>query len=140
MSSYLTNKGHIIISAASTPTATEIANQFSPFQGNGLNLIYDSLASEDSGRSVDGVMHIFWLLSRTRKLEIVLPPCTADFASGILDKVLGKKFWITFWDLAENKEMTKHMYCSNGRGSFYSGVIRNGLYTGVSFNCIELND
>lgn len=140
MSNYLTNKGHIIISSGATPTAAEIAAQFSPFQNGGLNLVYDSLATEDSGRSVDGVMHIQWILSRTRKLEIQLPPGTSAEISPILDKVLGRKFYVTFWDLAANAETTKHMYCSNGKGSFYSGVVRNGLYTGVSFNCIELND
>lgn len=149
--SYLRTKGEVVISSSSTPSniidltesnASSVTSshsiRFAPFQNGGLQIDYDSLATEDSGRSVDGEMHITWILSRARKVEIQLPPCTAAFASKILDRVLGRKYYITYWDLATNAEKTIHVYTSNGRGSMYSGIIRNGLYQGISFNGIEL--
>ncbi len=148
---YLNTKGEVIIHSAATPanitdlTESNAASfgsnkspRFAPFQNGGLNQDYDSLATEDSGRSVDGLMHITWILSRARKLEITLPPCSAAFASVILNRVLGRKYYITYWDLATNQEKTIYVYTSKGNGGLYSGVVRNGLYQGVTFNAIEL--
>lgn len=152
MSNYLNgDKGCVIISSTATPSniiylteanasSVTASNsiKFSPFQGGGLNIDYDSLATEDSGRSVDGYNHITWILSRARKVEIQLRPCSALYASKILDRVMGKKYYITFWDLATNAERTCYVYTSNGRGGMYSGVVRNGIYQGVQFNAIEI--
>lgn len=148
---YLNTKGEVVISTTSTPTnivdltesnASTVTSgnsiRFSPFQNGGLQIDYDSLATEDSGRSVDGEMHITWILSRARKVEIQLPPCSAAFASKILNKVMGRKYYITYWDLITNSEKTIHVYTSNGKGSLYSGVVRNGIYQGITFNAIEL--
>lgn len=148
---YLNTKGEVVISKTATPSniiditesnalSVNSGNsiRFSPFQGGGLSINYDSLATEDSGRSVDGEMHITWILSRARKVEIQLPPCSATFASKILDRVMGRKYYITYWDLITNSEKTIHVYTSNGKGSLYSGVIRNGVYQGITFNAIEL--
>ena len=93
MSSYLTNKAHVLISAGSTPTNVEIAAQFAPMS---MKPSIESLATEDSGRSDDGVMHIYWVLDRIRKLEITLRPDTTDNISSILNKVVGKEYYITF--------------------------------------------
>ena len=93
MSSYLTNKAHILISAGSTPSPAEIAAQFAP---QSLKVGYESLATEDSGRSDDGVMHITWVLDRVRKLEIGLKPDTPANISAIFNNVIGKKYWIYF--------------------------------------------
>ena len=152
MSTYLNgDRGSIIIHSASTPSNITVLTesnaatfsssnslQFSPFQGNGLNFDYDSLATEDSGRSVDGTMHIHWILTRARKLEIILPPCSYAFASAILSRVMGKFYYVTYIDPLTNAERTIHVYTSNGKGSLYSGIVKNGLLQQVSFNAIEL--
>ena len=151
MPNYLQNKGQVIISSTEVPSniidlteenAASVTSsnsiRFSPFQGGGLNIDYDSLATEDSGRSVDGYNHITWILSRARKVEIQLRPCSALYASKILDRVMGRKYYIRFWDLATNAERTCYVYTSNGRGGMYSGVVRNGIYQGVQFNAIQI--
>lgn len=152
MSNYLNgDKGFIIIHSTAIPsnikTLTEATAssfqssdsvKFSPFQGGGLNYDYDSLATEDSGRSVDGLMHITWIIARARKLEITLPPCSFAYASVILSRVMGKKYYITYLDPLTNTEKTIYVYTSNGRGALYSGVVHKGLLTGVTFNGIEL--
>lgn len=86
----LNDKSEFIISATSTPTSSEKADQcFSP---KSLKVNFESLASEDSGRTNDGIMHVSFVLSRIRKIEITMPPCTVDNASKILNLVQGKVY------------------------------------------------
>ena len=55
--SNLNGKGWFIIGTHTTPTSTEKnTQQFCP---KSLVPIYDTLASENSGRTDDGVMHIY---------------------------------------------------------------------------------
>lgn len=149
--SYLNTKGEVVISTSSTPSnivdlteSNASSNldsnsiRFAPFQNGGLQIDYDSLATEDSGRSVSGYMDITWILARVRKLEIQLRPCSSAYASQVLKRVMGKKYYITYWDLYDNAEKTIYVYTSNGNGNVYSGVIHNGLYQGVTFNAIEI--
>lgn len=56
MANILPHVADIIISTGPTPTGTEIANAFAP---KSLKPTIDSLATADSGRSDDGVMHIY---------------------------------------------------------------------------------
>ena len=93
MSAYLTNKAHIIISTAATPTQAEIAAQFAP---QSMKPSFDSLATEDSGRSDDGVMHIYWVKNRYRKFDITLRPDTPENISKVLNLVMGKIYYLTY--------------------------------------------
>ena len=71
-----------------------------------------------------------------------MPPCKAQDVSKILSLVQGKKYYITYWDILQNKELTVKAYTSTSRGECYSGVLNNnnGLYTGVSFNAISTGE
>lgn len=99
---------------------------------------YDSLASSNSGRTLDGVMHIYWVFNRIRKLEIELRPSTPAEVSQILNLVQGKFYNITYWDVLENKQMTIQVYTSNSDADWYSGIVKNGLLQGIKFHAIEL--
>lgn len=110
------------------------------FKAKAIRLSFDSLASEDSGRTDDGVMHITWVKPKLRKWEIELPPCTSSQASAVLSLVQGQSYNITIWDISSNSEVTVHVYTSNASGDCYSGVLYNGLYQGVKFSAIELGD
>lgn len=110
------------------------------YKAKAITSSFDSLATEDSGRTDDGVMHITWIKNKLRKWEIELPPCTAQEAYNVLSKVQGKIYYITIWDLSSNSEVTTHVYTSNSAGDCYSGVLYNGLYQGVKFSAIELGD
>ena len=123
----LTNKGNFKIGS------TE-------FKPKSIKLSFDSLAAEDSGRTDDGVMHITWIKSKLRKWEIEMPPCTASEAAAILSLVQGQIYYITIYDISTNAEVTAHVYTSASSGECYSGVIQNGLYTGLTFSAIELGD
>ena len=99
------------------------------FRTKSLKVNFESLASEDSGRTDDGTMNINWVLSRIRKIEIEMPPCTTEEAARIYN--------ITYFDPLANRELTKEVYTSNSSADCYSGVLRNGLWQGISFNAIE---
>jgi len=137
MANILTKRTNLIISATSTPTSAEISAQFSP---KAIQFSVDSLATEESGRTADGVMHIDWILDRTRKLEVELRPDTPDNLYAILNKVQGKIYYLTFFDPITNAEMTRKMYTSNESVNWYNGRIFSGLglIQEAKFSCIEM--
>lgn len=57
----LSGKGNFIIGGT----------EYSPKE---LKITYDSLATSNSGRSDNGTMHITWVRTNIRKLEITMPP------------------------------------------------------------------
>lgn len=109
-----------------------------PFTAKSMKQTFESLASEDSGRTDDGVMQITWVLQRIRKIEITMPPMTTTEVSSLLALVQGQEYEMTYYDILDNEERTKRFYTSNSEGDCYSGVIYNGLWQGVTFNAIEL--
>ncbi|MBO7734871.1 MAG: hypothetical protein J6S67_20085 [Methanobrevibacter sp.] len=122
----LTNKGNIILN-----------NEFQ-FSPKSLTINYESLASENSGRTLDGVMHIYWVFNRIRKLEIELPPSTPALIAQVFSRVQGQEYYITYFDTLEMAEKTIYVYTSNSSNECYNGVVRNGLYRGAKFNAIEI--
>lgn len=121
----LSNKGNFKIGT----------HEFSP---KSLKITYDSLATEDSGRTADGIMHLDFIFHRIVKLQIEMPAMTATEANALLSLVQGQTYSITYFDIATNAEVTTAVYTSNSSADCYSGVVLNGLWTGVSFNAIEL--
>lgn len=83
-------------------------------------------------------MHIYWVYNRIRKVEITMPPCTTAESARILSLVQGKEYSLTYFDILNNAEKTITVYTSNSSGDIKSGVILNGLVTGLKFSAIEL--
>lgn len=106
------------------------------YKAQSLKVNFESLASEDSGRTDDGVMHINWVLSKIRKVEIKIAPTKNP--SAILSAVQGKTYSLTYFDPLANSEKTIQAYTSNSAADLYSGVLFNGLWQDVGFNAIEL--
>ena len=121
----LTSKGHFKVNG------TE-------YLAKSIKVDLESLASEDSGRTDDGVMHINWVLKKIRKVFIEMPPSiTADIAP-LLAAVQGQTYSLTYFDPLANAEKTITAYTSTSSSELYSGVLYNGLWQGTSFNAIEL--
>ena len=121
----LTTKGHFKVNG------TE-------YLAKSIKVDLESLASEDSGRTDDGVMHINWVLKKIRKVFIEMPPSiTADIAP-LLSAVQGQTYSLTYFDPLANAEKTITAYTSKGSSSLYSGVLYNGLWQGTQFNAIEV--
>lgn len=108
------------------------------FKAKSIKQTNESLATEDSGRSDDGVMHISWIKTKLRKWEIELPPTDSATVSSLFSKVQGKIYNITIFDVTTNSVQTVNVYTSNTESDCYSGVLLNGLYQGVSFSAIEV--
>ena len=121
----LTSKGHFNVNG------TE-------YLAKSIKVDLESLASEDSGRTDDGVMHINWVLKKIRKVQIELPPSTADVFAPLLAAVQGQTYSLTYFDPLANAEKTITAYTSKGSSSLYSGVLYNGLWQGTQFNAIEV--
>ena len=121
----LTSKGHFKVNG------TE-------YIAKSIKVDLESLASEDSGRTDDGVMHINWVLKKIRKVQIELPPSTADVFAPLLAAVQGQTYSLTYFDPLANAEKTITAYTSKGSSSLYSGVLYNGLWQGTQFNAIEV--
>ena len=108
------------------------------YKPKSLKVTYDSLATSKSGRSDDGTMHITWVRTNIRKIEIEMPPMTMSDLSTLLTAVSGQTYNITIHDPKSNAEAQVGVYTSNSQGECYSGVLHNGLYQGVQFSAIEV--
>ena len=97
----------------------------------------ESLASEDSGRTLDGVIHIYWVQRDLKKIEIVLPPSTSEMISRVKQIVQGKEYYIRFKSF-EGGYITRYVYTSNLHASMYSGLLFNGLWQDFEFHAIEM--
>ena len=121
----LTSKGHFKVNGKE-------------YVAKSIKVNLESLASEDSGRTDDGVMRINWILKKIRKIEIqVAPSTTADIAP-LLAAVQGQTYSLTYFDPLANAEKTITAYTSTSSSELYSGILYNGLWQGTSFNAIEL--
>ena len=121
----LTSKGHFKVNG------TE-------YLAKSIKVELESLASEDSGRTDDGVMHINWILRKIRKVFIEMPPSTTANIAPLLAAVQGQTYSLTYFDPLANAEKTITAYTSKGSSSLYSGVLYNGLWQGTQFNAIEV--
>lgn len=112
-------------------------NNWEGFPAKSLKESDESLASEDSGRTLDGVMHIYWVQRDLKKIEIVLPPSTSAMISRVKQIVQGKEYYIRFKSF-EGGYITRYVYTSNLNANMYSGLLFNGLWQDFEFHAIEL--
>jgi len=123
-----------------TFAVSDNGNDWRWFPAKSLKDSYESLASEDSGRTLDGVMRIYWVQRRLKKVEIVLPPCKSAMIQRLVDIVQGKEYYIRYKPMDSDNYITRHVYTSNVNTSMYSGVLFNGLWQDFEFHAIELGD
>ena len=121
----LTSKGHFQVNG------TE-------YKAQSIKVNLESLASEDSGRTDNGVMHINWVLKKIRKVEIQVAPSTTANIAPLLSAVQGQTYSLTYFDPLANAEKTITAYTSTSSSELYSGVLYNGLWQGIQFNAIQV--
>lgn len=132
-----TNHGKFAVSATQNGTYTE-------FDAKSIQYTFESLATSDSGRTDDGVMHITWVKRKIRKFNITMPPIKyADITRSSKNPLLlvqGKEYYIKIFDPSTSNSTFEiyHVYTSNSSGETYNGVLYDGLWTGIAFNAIEL--
>lgn len=95
------------------------------------------LEADDSGRTDDGVYHYNYIYNRGRKITIQLVPTTQKTVAALLNAVAGKTYNLTYYDpIAGEKTIQAHTKSTSG--SLYSGVLLNGLWSGVSFKAEQI--
>lgn len=95
------------------------------------------LEADDSGRTDDGVYHYNYIYNRGRKITIQLVPTTQATVAALLNAVVGKTYNLTYYDpIAGEKTIQAHTKSTSG--SLYSGVLLNGLWSGVSFKAEQI--
>lgn len=95
------------------------------------------LEADDSGRTDDGVYHYNYIYNRGRKISIQLVPTTQETVAALLNAVAGKTYNLTYYDpIAGEKTIQAHTKSTSG--SLYSGVLLNGLWSGVSFKAEQI--
>ena len=95
------------------------------------------LEADDSGRTDDGVYHYNYIYNRGRKITIQLVPTTQETVAALLNAVSGKTYNLTYYDpIAGEKTIQAHTKSTSG--SLYSGVLLNGLWSGVSFKAEQI--
>ena len=95
------------------------------------------LEADDSGRNDDGVYHYNYIDNRGRKITIQLVPTTQQTVAALLNAVAGKTYNLTYYDpIAGEKTIQAHTKSTSG--SLYSGVLLNGLWSGVSFKAEQI--
>ena len=108
------------------------------FAAQDIKVDYDSLISDDSGKTDDGVVHIYWVFRKTREVTISLPPSTGAEVSNLLSKVQGQIYNLTYFDPLENEERTLQCFTTKSSVSMYSGVLLNGMWNGVQIKATEV--
>ena len=95
------------------------------------------LEADESGRTDDGVYHYNYIYNRGRKITIQLVPTTQETVAALLNAVAGKTYNLTYYDpIAGEKTIQAHTKSTSG--SLYSGVLLNGLWSGVSFKAEQI--
>lgn len=112
-----------------TNTSTSTTKTFVPAE---LKIDYDSLSGPDSGRSMDGTMHINWLKSKLVKLEVTLPPHKYNDTNynSIFGIIQGQStLSVTFWDYMDKQTKTLTMYCSQtSAGYTYKEMVNEATF------------
>ena len=95
------------------------------------------LDSEDSGRTVDGVMHIDEV-DKKEKLEPVWNGLNVLDTKTILQLVVNKRFvQVTYPSPLTGTEVTKTFYTGDKTSPFHSWTENNKTFTSLSFSFIE---
>lgn len=103
-----------------------------------VKIEHTNVASSDSGRTEDGVMHINWVRRDVRKVNLVYTAISGDEKDEMLALMQGQEFTFTYWD---NGAKSFSGYCGECSYEAYSSVHHadeGGVYTNFSINVIEL--
>jgi hypothetical protein len=102
-----------------------------------IKIEHTNVASADSGRTEDGVMHITWVRRDVKKVNLVYNAISGNEKETMEALMQGKEFYFRYWD-AGVKEF--YGYCGESNYQVYSSVHyanEGGIYTNFSINVIE---
>lgn len=98
----------------------------------------NSVASEDSGRTEDGYMHITWVRPDVVKISMVWKALTGNELQTLINLIQGKEFTLTYREFGTDKTANVYVaevnYTCKSQKLFSS---EGGLYVDISANAIE---
>ena len=103
-----------------------------------IKIEHTNVASADSGRTEDGVMHINWVRRDIRKVNLVYNAISGSEKDTMEALMQGKEFYFRFLDGGTVKEF--YGYTGESNYQFYSSVhyaSEGGIFTNFSINVIE---
>lgn len=110
-----------------------------------IKIEHTNVASADSGRTEDGVMHINWVRRDVKKVNLLYNAISGDEVAYMENLMQGKEFYFRYYDPhIENGVVvnTRVFYGYTGESNYqlYSSVHHaeeGGIYTNFSINVIE---
>ena len=103
---------------------------------NGIQVEHTNLAGSSSGRTEDGIMHIEWVRTDIRKVNLRWKVLTASELNYILGLMQGREFVLTFRD--RGAVQTMNAYSAESSYTYYSSALGEDIYTDISINAIEM--
>lgn len=103
-----------------------------------IKIEHTNVASADSGRTEDGVMHINWVRRDVRKVNLLYNAISGNEKDTMETLMQGKEFYFRFLDGGTVKEF--YGYTGESNYQFYSSVhyaSEGGIFTNFSINVIE---
>ena len=102
-----------------------------------IKIEHTNVASADSGRTEDGVMHITWVRRDVKKVNLVYNAISGNEKEFMINLMQGKEFWFRYLDTTVKEFFG---YTGENNYAYYSSVHRpeeGGIYTNFSINVIE---
>jgi len=114
-----------------------------------IKIEHTNVASADSGRTEDGVMHINWVRRDIRKVNLMYNAISGAEKAKMEQLMQGKEFWFRYrdphYEVVNNVETLVEVssfygYTGESNYQFYSSVHyenEGGIFTNFSINVIE---
>ena len=103
-----------------------------------IKIEHTNVASADSGRTEDGVMHINWVRRDVRKVNLIYNAISGNEKDAMETLMQGKEFYFRFLDGGTVREF--YGYTGESSYQFYSSAhytSEGGIFTNFSINVIE---
>lgn len=102
-----------------------------------IKIEHTNVASADSGRTEDGMMHIQWVRRDVKKVNLVYNAISGNEKEYMINLMQGKEFWFRYLDVT-----VKEFYGYTGENNYqyYSNTLNaseGGIFTNFSINVIE---
>lgn len=105
----------------------------------GFKVTGDNLASEDSGRTEDGIMHITWIRTEIKKATMTFRVISGNEVAYLKGLMQGKIYEFFYFDCGQVQHYTA--YTGNYDYEAYNHAIRaseGGIYQNFTIDAVEM--
>lgn len=98
---------------------------------------WESLSGPNAGRTDDGIMHPEFIREQLTKIGLKYGAMTSEELDYLKSLIQGKEYTLTYFSPETQGFAELNCYTSGGSATLYTATRHNGLWTNVTFNCIE---